>query len=55
MGSACAEIVRNMASKRHRDMSVRRARPVESAMEAAAMEGLRRAQGWYGVVGGQIW
>jgi hypothetical protein len=44
-GSECADIVRAMAqlrSKRHRDTSVRRAVPVEAAMEAAALEGLRR-------------
>ena len=46
-GSECAEIVRAMAdlrSKRHRDMGVRRAVPVEAAMEAAALEGLRRCR-----------
>ena len=50
-GSACAEIVRAMAalrSKRHRDMGVGRARPVEGAMEAAAMEGLRRPRKVWG-------
>eukprot|EP00966_Prymnesium_polylepis_P212125 4913608-Prymnesium_polylepis.1 len=31
-----------LRSKRHRDTSVRRAVPVEAAMEAAALEGLRR-------------
>ena len=45
-GSECAAVVCALAacrSKRHRDMSVRRARPVEAAMEAVAMEGGRRS------------
>ena len=44
-GRECSAIVKAMAqyrSKRHRDTSVRRARPVEAAMEEAALVGLSR-------------